>query len=170
MKNQNNGNGRRPADVWLPRGEGGRGEALDFAVGSGMQSNLLFPSADTPGLVFCQYEKMKREYKDTAQLCNDAGFAFCPMVVEAHAGGWSPLTRAKFDWLARVQAASHHEDPSVVSLRIAQRISCALQRERMRVQFCSDRSGLPRLPIRPADGRSSHHRCSLPNCPREAPG
>ena len=103
-------------------------------------SNLLFPSADTPGLVFCQYDNMKREYKNTcrreqkctAQLCKDAGFAFCPMVVEAHAGGWSPLARAKFDWLARVQAASHHEDPSVVSLRIAQRISCALQAENAR--------------------------------------
>ena len=39
---------------------------------------------------------------------------------------------------------------------------------RTRVQFCSERSGLQRLPIRPADGKSSHCRCSLPNCPIEA--
>ena len=45
-----NGNGRRPADVWLPRGASGKGEALDFAVSSGMQSELFHPSAETPGL------------------------------------------------------------------------------------------------------------------------
>ena len=131
---------RCPADVWIPRGEGGRGEALDFAVSSGMQSNLFSPVAETPGLVFCEYERMKREYKNTAQLCNDAGFAFSPVVFEAHAGAkmsqnepcWSPLARAKFDRLAKAQAASQNEDPSTVSLRIAQRISCALQRENAR--------------------------------------
>ena len=123
---------RRPADVWIPRGEGGRGEALDFAVSSGMQSNLFSPVAETPGLVFCEYERMKREYKNTAQLCNDAGFAFSPVVFEAHAGGWSPIARATFDRLAKAQAASQNEDPSTVSLRIAQRISCALQRENAR--------------------------------------
>ena len=72
---------------------------------------------------------MKRDYKNTAQLCNDAGFAFSPLVLEAHAGGWSPLTRATFDWLAKNQAASQNEEPSAVSLRIAQRISCTLQKE-----------------------------------------
>ena len=75
---------------------------------------------------------MKREYKNTAQLCNDAGFAFSPVVFEAHAGGWSAFARAKFDRLAKAQAASQNEDPSTVSLRIAQRISCALQRENAR--------------------------------------
>ena len=132
---------RRPADVWIPRGEGGRGEALDFAISSGMQSNLFSPVADNPGLVFCEYERMKREYKNTAQLCQDAGFAFSPVVFEAHAGGWSPLTRAKVDWLTKAQAASQHEDPSIVSLRIAQRISCALQRENARAIL--QRSGGP---------------------------
>ena len=123
---------RRPANVWIPCGECGKGEALDFAVSSGMQSNLFSPVAETPGLVFCEYERMKREYKNTAQLCNDAGFAFSPAVFEAHAVGWSPLARAKFDRLAKAQAASQNEDPSTVSLRIAQRISCALQRENAR--------------------------------------
>ena len=126
------GGGRRPADVWIPRGASGKGEALDFAVSSGLQSELFLPGSDAPGLVFQRYEHLKRTYKDTTSLCTAQGFGFVPMVVEAHAGGWSPLARAKFDWLARVQAASHHEDPSVVSLRIAQRISCSLQRENAR--------------------------------------
>ena len=123
---------RRPADVWIPRGRDGKGEALDFAVSSGMQSNLFCPVAETPGLVFSRYEQMKRDYKNTGQLCNEASFTFSPLVLEAHAGGWSPLTRTVFDWLAKAQAASHHEDPSIVSLRIAQRISCTLQAENAR--------------------------------------
>ena len=123
---------RRPADVWIPRGQSGKGQALDFAVSSGMQSSLFSPVAESPGLVFCRYERMKREYKNTAQLCREAGFSFSPQVLEAHAGGWSPLTRATFDWLAKAQAASQHEDPSTVSLRIAQRISCTLQAENAR--------------------------------------
>ena len=40
--------------------------------------------------------------------------------------------RHTFDWLAKAQAASQHEDPSIVSLRIAQRISCTLQAENAR--------------------------------------
>ena len=31
---------RRPADVWLPRGPCGRGEALDFACTSGLRTDL----------------------------------------------------------------------------------------------------------------------------------
>ena len=98
----------------------------------GRVTGLFSPVAESPGLVFCRYEQMKREYKDTAQLCLEAGFTFSPMVLEAHAGGWSPLTRHTFDWLAKAQAASQHEDPSIVSLRIAQRISCTLQAENAR--------------------------------------
>ena len=98
----------------------------------GRVTGLFSPVAESPGLVFCRYEQMKREYKDTAQLCREAGFTFSPMVLEAHAGGWSPLTRHTFDWLAKAQAASQHEDPSTVSLRIAQRISCTLQAENAR--------------------------------------
>ena len=81
------GGGRRPADVWFPRGGSGKGEALDFAVTSGLQSELFLPVADAPGFVFQRYEHMKRSYKDTAQSCEAQGFGFTPMVFEAHGGG-----------------------------------------------------------------------------------
>ena len=123
---------RRPADVWVPRNANGKGEAFDFAVSSGLQSNLFHPSAETPGLVFQRYEEFKRTYKDTAQLCETKGFVFTPMVLEAHGGGWSPLMRAAVDWIAKRQAACHNEDPCNVSLKIAQRISCSLIRDSVR--------------------------------------
>ena len=126
------GGGRRPADVWLPRGGSGKGEALDFAVSSGLQSELFLPVAETPGFVFQRYENLKRSFKDTAQSCETRGFEFVPMVVEAHGGSWSPLARAALDWIAKQQALCHNDDPAAVSLKIAQRISCTLHRENAR--------------------------------------
>jgi len=123
---------RRPADIWLPRGESGGGEALDFAVSSGMQSELFRPSAEEPGYVFHRYENMKRSYKGTGEACNAAGFKFVPLVLEGHAAGWSPLLRSTVDWISRQGARICQENPPTVSLRIAQRISCTFLRENAR--------------------------------------
>ena len=126
------GSQRRPADVWVPRGQSGKGEAFDFAVSSGLQSELVHPVVDVPGLVFQRYEAMKRSFKDTAQMCESEGFVFTPMVLEAHSGGLSPTFRSAVDWIAKRQATCQHEDPEFVSLKIAQRISCTLHRENAR--------------------------------------
>ena len=131
--------GRRPADAWLPRGASGSGEAFDFAVTSGMQSDLFRLAADQPETVFARYEQLKRDFKNTARTCTESGFLFVPVVFESHAGGWSPLARRSVDWISRQQAAAHHEDPAAVALRIAQRISATLFRE-------SARAVLRRLP------------------------
>ena len=120
--------GRRPADVWVPRGNSGGGEAWDFAVSSGMRSDLFRACTEAPELVFLQYERHKLEYKDTAKCCDDAGFRFIPLILEAHGGGFSPTLRGVVDWVARQAAAAHNEVPGSVSLKIAQRISCALHR------------------------------------------
>ena len=123
---------RRPADVWLPRGQRGTPEALDFAVTSAMRSSLLRESASSPELVFERYERHKREYQDTARLCEAAGLHFVPMVIEAHSGGWSPLARGVLDWIAQQAAATSNNEPATVALRIAQRMSTALHRENAR--------------------------------------
>jgi hypothetical protein len=123
---------RRPADVWLPRGASGKGEALDFAVTSGLRADLMRQVATSPELVFSSYEQAKREYKQTNTLCSEAGFRFVPMVVEAHGGGFSKTVRGMIDWIAVQAAAIHHECPSKVSLKIAQRMSCILHRETAR--------------------------------------
>ena len=78
------------------------------------------------------YEDMKRSYKNTAEECSQAGFSFVPLVVEAHGGSWSPLARRVLDGLAKLQAAAWSDGQEPASLRIAQRISCSLQRENAR--------------------------------------
>jgi hypothetical protein len=125
-------NGRRPADVWLPRGGSRRGEALDFAVSSAMRGDTFRQAAETPEAVFSNYEKHKREHLDTAQACDAAGFRFVPMVFEAHGGAWSPTARGILDWIAGQVASVQHEPAHAVSFRIAQRTSCTLHRENAR--------------------------------------
>ena len=123
---------RRPADVWLPKGVNGGGEALDFAVTSGMRSDRFREAATSPEAAFQRYEKLKREYKQTEQSCSSAGFRFVHMVLEAHAGGWGPSARVVLDWLAQQVAAAQHIEPHAASLKIAQRLSCVLHRENAR--------------------------------------
>jgi hypothetical protein len=124
--------GRRPADIWLPRGSKGRGEALDFAVTSAMRGDVFRHAAASPEAVFSSYEHQKRQHLDTGQQCEAAGFDFVPMVFEAHAGGWSPTARGILDWIARQIAAARDEPAHIISLRIAQRTSCTLHRENAR--------------------------------------
>jgi hypothetical protein len=123
---------RRPADVWLPRGCRGRGEALDFAVTSAMRGDVFRQTADTPEAVFARYEDHKRQHLDTGHQCEAAGFAFVPMVLEAHAGVWSPTARGTLDWIARQSATARDEAVHTCTLRIAQRTSCTLHRENAR--------------------------------------
>lgn len=126
------GGNRRPADVWLPRGLGGRGRALDFACTSGMRADRLWQSRVTPSHMFDTYEEFKREYQNTEQHCESEGFAFVPMVMEAHGGSWSPTARHILEEVAKGQAAASNGDPGSFSLKIAQRLSVTLHRENAR--------------------------------------
>ena len=123
---------RRPADLWLPRGTEGRGQALDFAVTSAMRGDLFRRMSDTPEAALSAYEKKKREFLDTASLCDAAGFTFEPMIFEAHSGAWSTAARAVFDWMAHQAAVTLRESAHVSCLRLAQRISVTLHRENAR--------------------------------------
>ena len=51
--------GRRPADIWQPRGSKGSGESLDFAVTSAMHGDLFRQTAETPEATFTKYDRKK---------------------------------------------------------------------------------------------------------------
>jgi hypothetical protein len=123
---------RRPADVWIPRSQGGAGEALDFACTSGMRADILDKTRVDGSVVFPLYEELKRSYKGTDQLCREAGFKFTPLVFEAHGGGWSVSARKVLDTLAKSQSVAWQTGQEPASLRIAQRISISLHRENAR--------------------------------------
>ena len=123
---------RRPADIFLPRGETGAPVALDFAVTSGLRQDWLRAVVAHPNHVFEEYEAFKRSYQDTEGICQSAGFRFLPMVMKAHGGSWSPAAQKAWDWLAKNQRASWSDGYEPTSLRIAQRLSCSLHRENAR--------------------------------------
>ena len=102
------GDGRRPADVFVPRWRGGTPAAWDFAVTSGLRADLLVASAAEGGgdAAATRYEEQKRLHQDTARCCSEAGLSFIPMVCEAHGGSWSPLARKVFDRAAKAQSAA----------------------------------------------------------------
>ena len=77
-------------------------------------------------------ERSKQSHLDTANICWAAGFVFQPLILEAHGGGWSSALRHATEWISSAASAQGIEKKSVLSLKIAQRISCSLQRENAR--------------------------------------
>ena len=128
---------RRPADIFAPTGEGGQAAAFDIAVTCALRQELMprqLEIADAPEAVVDRYAQAKRDYiaksdsLSTEALCRKEKIRFIPLVVEAHGGGWSKELQRIIDWVASKQAAASGLDAATASTRIAQRISCALQR------------------------------------------
>ena len=119
---------RRPADVWVPPHSSKFPLALDFAVCSGLRTLNLGEAHHDTSALFTEYEDFKRQYQDTAKQCQAQGIEFVPFVIEAHAGGLSPLARRTLDALIRASPGAAETS----SLKMAQRISCSLQRESAR--------------------------------------
>jgi hypothetical protein len=129
---------RRPADIWLPRGGGstnGCPEALDFAVTSGLRSDLIQRVCTDPEHIFSQYAALKETYRDTGQKCRAQGFQFTPLIFESHGGSWSLAARRIFDFVAKQQQSVGEVGLQGASLKIAQRLSSTLHRENARAIF-----------------------------------
>ena len=129
---------RRPADVWVPHGLGPVPAALDFACTSGLRADSMMAATTDPASILSAYEDFKSSFKppgeDTAtgEACKQAGFAFLPMIIESHGGGWAPSARRTLDAIAKHTGACWRQGTEPESLRIAQRLSCALHRETAR--------------------------------------
>ena len=141
--------GRRPADVFLPRGVGGLPVALDFACTSGLRADRLRLATENPELVVESYEAFKSDFKPlgeehtTAVLCRQQGFRFTPMVIEAHSGGWGRTARQVLDSIAKQVSASWNDLPEAASLALAQRLSITLHRENARAVLRRRRETAP---------------------------
>ena len=125
---------RRPADVYVPRWRAGPPAALDFAVTSGLNPDALAQSERDSYSACTRYEDRKRSFKDTAALCQQQGFSFIPMVVEAVGGGWGREARKVWSELAKVSASAAGElaTASTCGVSLQQRLSTVLHRENAR--------------------------------------
>ena len=129
---------RRPADVFVPRALGGSPVALDFACTSGLRADRLRNADTDPEGVLAAYEQFACDFtavgetETTDAACARQGFAFVPMVLEAHSGGWSKRARQTLDAIAKHVSTSWYTDGEAASLNIAQRLSTTLHRENAR--------------------------------------
>ena len=78
------------------------------------------------------YAITKRTFLATEQKCHAAGFSFIPLVFEAHGGGWGTQTRKSLGFVSQQLQAVGDWCREGIPLRLAQRISCSLQREAAR--------------------------------------
>ena len=123
---------RRPADVYLPRWRRGGPAALDFAVTSGLRTDIVRRSAVDGSIAASAYEDTKRSHLDTAASCQAEGLTFIPVVCEADGGGWGPAAQKTFSELAKHKSALTGEDASKVAVQLYQSLGLVLQRENAR--------------------------------------
>ena len=129
------GGGRRPADIWVPRGSSNLAEAWDFSISSLLRTSFFSSASPFEAGVFHEVESRKNSFQNTASQVAALDATFRPLVLEACGGGWSPALREVIAWVStesRALRGSVGNTPRDVSLRIAQRISCTLQRENAR--------------------------------------
>ena len=124
---------RRPADIFVPRWDLGGSAALDFAVTSGLRTDVLEQTASQGGLpCLTAYEDYKSSYLNTSQICAENGITFVPMIIEAHSGGWGPAATKVWSRLSRAISLVSGEPAAVEALRLKQNLGLTLQRETAR--------------------------------------
>ena len=123
---------RRPADVYLPRWRRGVPAALDFAVTSGLCSNIISRSALDGTIATVEYEITKRNHLDTETKCLENGITFIPMICEADGGGWGPAAHKVWSVLAKQKAIIAGEQDSTIVGRLLQTLGLILHKENAR--------------------------------------
>ena len=125
---------RRPADVYIPRWQGGPPAAWDFAVTSGLRLDALADSVHGPETVLTKYEDHKCSFQDTKARCLEQGITFTPLIVEAVGGGWSRSARCVWSELAKSSALAtgELETASTCAVMLQQRLAMTLHRENAR--------------------------------------
>ena len=147
---------RRPADIYVPRWDLGGSAALDFAVTSGLRTDLLEQTAADGLSCLRAYEHTKNTFLDTASHCASEGIAFLPMVVEAHSGAWGPAAAKVWLRLGKAVSLVSGESTAVEALRALQNLGLTLHRE-------TARAILRRTPDREGNGSGDAARALLCN-------
>ena len=126
------GSGRRPADVYLPRWRRGTPAALDFAVTSGLRSDLVNSSAEDGSAATKAYEDFKCSHLDTKSECEAEGINFIPIICEADGGGWGPAAHSVWGELAKHKSILTGEKKSTIVTQLLQSLGLILHRENAR--------------------------------------
>ena len=127
----------RPADVWIPTYELGRGAAVDVTITHPLQPSFINLSAERWGVAAEAAEQAKIE--KYAGECEREGFVLIPLAVEA-LGGLAKAGMGFLNMLCQRLASRKQEPRAIVMNQIRQRLSIALHR--MIAKSISKRDGL----------------------------
>ena len=124
--------GRRPADVWLPLWENGRGTAVDTALTSGMAGTWLQKVVHNPNGPAAFYEEHKQNDRNTELQCEAQGFQLLPFIIEAHSGAFGGIARDFVRKLGHQLGAKLGTTAGLQVTNIASRIQATPHRETAR--------------------------------------
>ena len=122
---------RRPGDIVVPLWPGGAGAALDFAVTSPLQASMVTQAAQEPLAAAAAYEQMKRDDRNTQQLCSERGLQLIPMVVESF-GGWGASGEKALKVIAHALAARRGMEVSSVASELYRGLGIIIMRAHAR--------------------------------------
>ena len=112
---------------------------MDFAVTSGLHTDMLQSSISDPTVVCARYDDFKRSYLDTEAQCAARNLDFLPFILEAHSGGVGKTARRVCSHIAKIGSAREGEEIKETTSTLFRRMSITLHRE-------SARAVLRRLP------------------------
>ena len=119
------GNDRRPADILLPVWAGGRDAALDVTVVHPLQDATRARAAAEPGHALSYAYKNKMRV--TAELCDQQGIAFIPVVAESM-GGWHKVAVEQLRKLGSALARHSGQEEGETINHLFTRASVLLQK------------------------------------------
>ena len=119
------GRDARPADLLIPRWEGGKDTALDVTVVSALQQAMVAGSASTDG--FAVGKAFDRKVARVGEACRQEGIAFIPVAADT-LGGWHKVAVEQIKKLGAVLARHRGEDEQIEVRHLFQRLSLLLMR------------------------------------------
>ena len=117
------GEGGKPADVFIPRHAGGKDSALDVTVVNPLQAALVAQAAETPGHALAVAHKRKLD--KSWQPCHEQGIVFLPLAVES-LGAWHKTAISEIKKLGSSLARHRGEDETTTIRHLFQQLSIAL--------------------------------------------
>ena len=119
------GNDRRPADIFLPHWAGGRDAALDVTVTHPLQDATRSRAATEPG--YAMTLAYNNKMRVTADLCDQQGIAFIPVVAESM-GGWHKVALEQLRKLGSALARHTGQEEGETIGHLLTRASVLLQK------------------------------------------
>ena len=105
---------------------------MDFAITSGLRSDIVARSTEDVSIATKIYEDSKRSHLNTEAMCREEGVIFIPVIGEADGGGWGPEAHKVWNELAKHKAIASGEQVSTVVGKLLQSLSLILHRENAR--------------------------------------